>query len=141
MQLADFTHELGWNPRAVDAWFPLQQKQLGEAVAAERSALLFILFDALGYGLPDAAWDGLLQGSLTVTAYVPSPALVRSLEGAALNKRLGETVLLGLLALGNVGPAGAAPSTLRSVIRAFNTVGLQAEARSLALEAVLGRGF
>jgi hypothetical protein len=141
MQLADFTRELGWNPQAVDAWFPLQQKLLGEAVAAERSALLFILFDALGYGLPDAAWDGLLQGSLTITAYVPSPALVRSLESAALNKRLGETVLLGLLALGDVGPAGAAPSTLRSVIRAFNTVGLQAEARALALESVLGRGF
>jgi hypothetical protein len=141
MQLADFTRELGWNPQAIDAWFPSQQKLLGEAVAAERSALLFILFDALGYGLPDTAWDGLLQGSLTVTAYVPSSALVRSLEGAALNKRLGETVLLGLLALGDVGPAGAAPSTLRSVIRAFNTVGLQAEARSLALESVLGRGF
>jgi len=119
----------------------LQQKLLGEAVATERSALLFILLDALGYDLPDQAWDGLLQGSLTITAYVPSPALVRSLESASLNKRLGETVLLGLLALGDVGPSSAAPSTLRTVIRALNGVGLAAEARALALEAALGRGF
>ena len=141
MQLADSNGELGWNPKAIDAWFPLQQKLLGEAVATERSALLFILLDALGYDLPDQAWDGLLQGSLTITAYVPSPALVRSLESASLNKRLGETVLLGLLALGDVGPSSAAPSTLRTVIRALNGVGLAAEARALALEAALGRGF
>jgi hypothetical protein len=141
MQLSDVNKELGWNPQAIDAWFPTQQKLLGEAVAAERSGLLFILLDALGYGLPDATWDGLLQGSLTITAYMPSSALVRSLEGAASNNRLGETVLLGLLALGDVGPRGAAPSTLRTVIQAFNSVGLQAEARTLALEAALGRGF
>jgi hypothetical protein len=141
MQLADKAGELGWNPAVVDAWFPLQQALLGENVAAERSTLLYIMLDALGYQLPDAAWDGLMSGSLTVTAYVPSPALVRSLESAALNKRLGETVLLGLLALGDIGPSGAAPSTLRSVIRAFNTVGLGAESRKIALEAVLGRGF
>jgi len=141
MQLADTAGELGWNPQAVDAWLPVQRDLLGENVAVERAAMLFVLLDALGYKLPEPAWDDLLQGSLTVTAYVPSPALVRSLETAAEEGRLGETVLLGLLALGDVGPAGAASSTLQSVIQAFNAVGLQAEARTMALEAVLGRGF
>jgi len=141
MQISDHAGELGWNPGAAKAWAPSQRERLGESIATERATQLFILFDAIGYALPDATWDSLLAGSLTVTAYVPSPALVRSLEGAALNNRLGETVLLGLLALGDVGPAGAAPSTLRTVIRAFNTVGLKAESRALALEAMLGRGF
>jgi hypothetical protein len=86
-------------------------------------------------------WDPLLQGPLTVTGYLPSPALSRALAAAAADKRVGETVLLALLALGDVGPAGVDPSTLHAVIRALREIGLSTDARLIAIEAALGRNF
>ena len=58
-----------------------------------------------------------------------------ALHRAARGGRLGETVVLALDALGPRGPAGADPVTLRAAIAALRTVGLEREARALALEA------
>ena len=52
-------------------------------------------------------------------------------------KRIGETALWGLIALGESGPVGADAITLGSVIRSFRAVGLENEARALAVEALI----
>jgi len=141
MQLADFDGKLPWSTPVVSAWWPGLVKKHGKIAAAERGALLFTLFDSLGYSTGDDLWNPLLQGPLTVTSYLPSPALSRALAVSANEGRVGETVLLALLALGDVGPAGADPSTLQDVIVALRFVGLDVEARLIAIEAALGRGL
>ena len=83
----------------------------------------------------------MLEGPLTETTYMPSPALWLGLENAAAAGRVGETVLLALLALGDLGPGGADPLALRAVIAALSKVGLDEHARAIALEAALVRGF
>ena len=65
------------------------------------------------------------------TAAEPSP------EGRS---RLGETVLLALLALGDDGPAGASPLLLREVVLSLRATGFEKEARALAVEAALAAG-
>ncbi len=55
--------------------------------------------------------------------------------------RVGETVLLALIAIGNAGPAKVDPFVLREVLKAMNQAGLKKEARALALDAVLARGL
>jgi len=141
MQLADFDNKLPWSAAIVSAWWPGLVENLGKIAASERAALLFTLFDSLGYATSEELWNPLLQGPLTVTSYLPSPALSRALAVASADKRVGETVLLVLLALGDVGPVGADPSTLQTVIRALQEVGLTADARLIAIEAALGRGL
>lgn len=141
LQLADFDNRLPWSGDVVALWWPGQVALKGAGPAAERAALLYSLFDSLGYEISDGMWDPLLQGPLTVTGYLPSPALSRALAVAAADKRVGETVLLALLSLGDVGPAGADPSTLHAVIRALREIGLSADARRVAIEAALGRGL
>jgi len=141
MQLADFDNKLPLAKDIVSAWWPGQVLLKGANAGSERAALLYTLLDSLDYEVSDELWDPLLQGPLTVTGYLPSPALSRALIVAAEDKRIGETVLLALLALGDVGPAGADPSTLHSVIRALRAVGLSSDARLVAIEAALGRGL
>lgn len=107
----------------------------------DRVALLFTLYGALGSPVPPQAWDPLFASPLTVTGYMPSPAVERALDEASRAGRIGETVLLALLALGEVGAEGADPAALFDVIVALRRVGLTVEARAIALEAALGRGL
>ena len=141
MQLADFDNNLPLAKETVAAWWSGQVLLKGANTGSERAALLYTLLDSLDYEMSDELWDPLLQGPLTVTSYLPSPALSRALIVAAEDKRIGETVLLALLALGDVGPAGADPSTLHAVIRALRAIGLSSDARRIAIEAALGRGL
>ena len=63
------------------------------------------------------------------------------LTAAAAGNRIGETVLAGLLALGQSGPAQANPIVLRRVVESLREVGLADETRSLAVEAAIAAGI
>jgi hypothetical protein len=56
-------------------------------------------------------------------------------------RRVAETVLLSLLALGEAGPAGADPLLLRQVLISLRTAGFEKEARAMAVEAALASGL
>lgn len=56
-------------------------------------------------------------------------------------KRVGEIVLLALLAIGESGPANAEVGVLSTVLRALSAAGLKEDARALALEAALMNGL
>lgn len=102
-----------------------------------RAALVFTLLEALGHEIAASDWETLFEGRLTVAADIPAPALWRGLGTAAAAGAVGETVVMALLALGEPGPAGANATTLGAVVEALRAVGLEAEARAVALEAVL----
>lgn len=140
IQLMDVEGALGWNPDALREWWEGEKSLAGDK-ADERAAIVFTLMDAVGYEVPESLWQELMRAPLTVTAYLPSVQLWRALETASLDFRIGETVLLSLLALGEVGPAGANLTTLHSVVSALRRVGLEADARSLALESALSKGL
>ena len=140
IQLMDVEGALGWNPDALREWWEGEKSLAGDK-AYERAAIVFTLMDAVGYEVPESLWQELMRAPLTVTAYLPSVQLWRALETASLDFRIGETVLLSLLALGEVGPAGANLTTLHSVVSALRRVGLEADARSLALESALSKGL
>ncbi|MDP6067320.1 MAG: hypothetical protein QGG75_08715 [Alphaproteobacteria bacterium] len=140
VQIADDEETIPWNAAIVGPWWDGQKGLKGDK-AQENAALLYTLFDALGYRLPDANWKPLYEAPLTVSAYMPSTVLWHGLQRAAEAGRIGETVLLSLLALGEVGPPGANPVTLHGVMRALRRIGLGAAARRIALEAALARGL
>ncbi len=128
----------GWNPETTLLWWAaLGEMAVPDEERHARAALVFTLLEAFDLELPDAAWSSLLDSSLTETAYVPSTPLWRNLGAASLGGRTGETVLLSLLVLGEGGPTGAHPRILAEVIGALRAVGLEQEARGLALEAAL----
>ncbi len=106
-----------------------------------RAGMLLSLLQALGRGVPRQYWERLLTGPLSQPATMTSPALHHALRDAAANRRLGGTVLLALLSLGDGGPAAAGLPTLEAVVTSLRLVGLESDARSLALEAALAAGL
>ena len=136
MQIARGPTAMPLEAGAPRAWW-LAQAELPAAQRYANGALVFTLLEALGYEISADDWTPLLEGQLMVQTYAPSPALARGLRRAAAAGAVGETVLMALLALGEPGPVGANATTLGAVIEALGAVGLEAEARAIALEAVL----
>ena len=83
----------------------------------------------------------------TATDPLPLPLQTQQVEALSVPpkniepQRVGEVVLLSLLAIGDEGPAKTEVGVLSDVLRALTTVGLTEDARALALEAALANGL
>lgn len=127
-----------WSPEGLTGWWEGEKDKEG---ARQRAALLYSLFGAFDETVPAASWEALLDGPQRITVAMPSPALWYRLASAADNARVGETVLLALLALGEGGPGQADPVILRRVLASLRGSGLEDEARALAVEAAVEAGL
>ncbi len=105
-----------------------------------RQALLRGAFMALGES-DSLSWIDIASQSGKSTEAVPDAAMLYALREASETRRLGETVLLSLLILGETGPAESHPMALNSVLAALKRVGLEPEARALAIEAAVASGI
>ncbi|MGF1639584.1 MAG: hypothetical protein ACFCUO_01395 [Rhodospirillales bacterium] len=122
----------GWDPADFAAWWSSIRDGDG---AVRRATRMFTLLEATGVEVPPSLWEPLLlAGSAEARAVVPAPALLHRLARSAAAGRVGETILLSLLALGSDGPAAADPLTLDSVMSSLTTVGFEREARAIAIE-------
>jgi hypothetical protein len=119
------------------------------AVAAWRAATpdadakaerLFALLDGLGSPVPGPVWWHELRPPLQQDASVPVAALWAGLERAAAARRLGETVLFALTML-NGAPAATEPEVLTACLRGLRSVGLDHEARQIAVATALAMGL
>lgn len=106
-------------------------------LAARRAAIVLGSLTALGAKVPEAAW---LDALALPGGGGPRPALFAMLQNAALEARLGGTLLAGMAALGDQPLDKVDPVTLSEVISALSVVGLGDEARRLAIEAMLANG-
>lgn len=139
MALASATTTQAFDSARFDAWL-----EANAAVTADHSAranLVLSLLQAIGADVPRAIWRTLALSATNETVTVATPSAIMALDDAIAAKRLGETIVLGLVALGDSGPAGAATTTLAQVVRGLVAVGLDQHGRALALEAALGKGL
>ena len=131
-----------WSPDMLGIWWEGEKDRDG---ARERAALLYTLFEALGEPVPQPLWQALFDGPDRTTVAMPHPALWYRLANASGAgdgpARVGETILLSLLAIGEGGPGQADPVILKRVLTSLGAIGLEKEARSLAVEAALSAGL
>jgi hypothetical protein len=125
---------------AMDAYYSALREQDPE-LASEHAGYALVLLQAIGLPIPEGYWHRVLDAPKPVPALVPPPAFVPALENAVRAGRLGEVVLLTILMLGPDGTLDAPSATLRDVIAALRSVGLENEGRALALEAALTNGI
>lgn len=116
------------------------QGNLKPEVAARRTAVLYSLLNAFGGKVPAEDWAALLDGPATITQPSPRPGLWMGLKFASEQLRLAETVSLGLASLGDQPLDQVDPIQLYRVIAALRLVGLDADARALAVEAAIANG-
>lgn len=120
-------------------WRYTQSDPNGLAVA-KRLSLLRVMFQALGES--DAlSWIDLAISEDERNRALPDASLLYALDDASMSGRLGETVLLSLIVMGDKPPAEVHPLALNAVLTALMRVGLPMEARALAIEAALGSGI
>jgi hypothetical protein len=127
--------------KALAAWRAAQEKLDAERMPA-RTAVLTALLEGLGDATDGSLAALLLSGNLAAQpTTLPHPALWLGRDGAASAGRVGETALFVLDSLGPDGTANAAPQTLIALVQALRAVGLEKDARALALEAAVAAGI
>lgn len=132
-------------PSITNRFTPLRFKRWEESrpstrVAADKALVLSTL-TAFGESVSTVDWMSLMDRRTRSSMDMPQPHIWNGLALAAENGRVGETVLLSLIALDEEGPAGASPLLLSRVIESLMIVGLEQDARRLAVEAALAQGL
>ena len=124
----------------INRWW-LNEIAQGRKNRFERGAMIASLFDALGEPTSGALWRALYDGPTRENSLELSAALRRDLHRAAAKKRLGETVLIALIALQDDGMTRLGAASLSDLVGALHKVGLKKEAYALTSEILLARGF
>ena len=115
-----------------------------------RAARLRALFSALqqAQDIAPAEPTQSTEPMVTLAADTPAPAMPQQnvnlwvdLGEAAAKGRVGETVLLSLVGLNATGLADAEPEWLTQAVTSLRRVGLEEEARRLAVEAAIANGL
>jgi hypothetical protein len=112
-----------------------------EVVQSAHRETLINLFIAVGEQIAATGFAPALNDTSADEGPAVRPAVWNGLTLAVRGKRVGETAALSLIALGEDGPARAAPATLQKVIESLMDIGREQDARALALEAALVHGL
>jgi len=98
---------------------------------------LATLLDALDVEVPIPLWDAASRTPQPSGGHLPETGVLADLAQAAKHKDVGRVILLVMRTLGPDGPDGANILALRDSVRALKTAGLEADARGMALEALV----
>jgi hypothetical protein len=123
---------------AFHAW--LGARDMPADQAERRAVMALEMLQAVGDKLPGTLWLNLPSGPAAAVAAAPKPAIRAMLRAAAEGARQGEALLLALVALGETALDKADPDTLNRVVVFLRQVGLEREARDLAVEVALANG-
>lgn len=99
---------------------------------------LATVLDALQYNVPIPLWEAASRTPQPADGHLPPTGVLSQLQQAAAKREFGRTVLLVMQTLGPDGADRAHMIALGDSIRALKRAGLEADARNLALEALLG---
>ncbi len=129
-------------PQAIRAWAAaLPPATPAEDIAAKREAVLSLL-TATGEPVTAADWLPVMGGTPRTDGVGNlTPHLWNGLDLAAKGGRAGEAAALALIALGEDGPVRANLPALQHVIESLRIAGREADARALAVEAMLVLGL
>jgi len=137
--VTDRSRNVPYSRRMLEQWWE------GRAVLKPGERLqwgdrLFALLEELGFAVPARLRRAAMAAPQRV-APVPPSTLWRQLIMVAMDERLGEGVLTSLVSLGKAGPSRGQPAVVATAVGALEAVGLEAEARRLALESLIAAGF
>jgi hypothetical protein len=115
---------------AIEAW---QRATSADQALAER---LFASLEGVGASIAAGTWRDLLAGHDQRQQAAPATALWRGLEQAAAERRVGDTVLFVLHMLDGQ-PEAVHPEALVACLRSLARVGLDRDARAIAVATAL----
>lgn len=105
------------------------------------TVLALSLFEAMGVAAGPGRWSALLAEGPPTRVPAPDVAWARALDEASSAGRVGETVLIALLGLSGSNADRPGAAAVRRAVESLRRIGLEAEARALALETAVGHGL
>ena len=136
VRLAQLRQAPGGDAEWVADWLQAAGSQPDMTTGDER---LLAMLQATGEAVPDRLWQRLLQGPAQMSATNIGQAFRTELARASQGGRVGETVLLALVGLGVDGPQVLSTASMEAAVESLRAVGLEVDARALAIEAVASR--
>jgi len=136
--LAGFNRTAEGGSHALVNWWKSQPERPQSYITANR---LFSIADGLGLIVPDQLWLALMDGPNVKAGHLPRAGLWIKMNKAAAASRVGETVLLSLLGLSHNKTVDMDSNYLRDTLFALRSVGLERDARAVAVEIILQTGF
>ena len=123
--------------QATDVWSGLSDSFSRED-KEKRASRLLVLLSAMGIESRQGAWKNIISSSnIFEKENIPATALRYQLRDAAENNRVAEVVSISLIMLGSEGPSKSGLVALNAVIRALREIGLETDARAIAIEAAI----
>lgn len=140
MQLAGSRDAMPWSENILALWW---QARLVETRTerARKAQLLFSALEAFENAVPSDQWAQLYSGAAARPHNMPATTFWRSMMAAAQDGRIGETVLLAAIVIGEQNTGEVNAVVLSNVLMALRQVGFENEARALALEAAIAAGI
>ncbi len=140
MQLTGLNESIPWSENILALWW---QARLVETRAerARKAQLLFSALEAFEKTVPNEQWAELYLGAVSQPNDMPATTYWRSMMAAAQDSRIGETVLLAAIVVGEQSTGEVNAVVLANVLTALRQVGFEQEAYALALEAAVGAGI
>ena len=105
------------------------------------AVLALSLFEAMGVAAGPGRWSALLAEGPPTRVPAPNVAWARALDEASSAGRVGETVLIALLGLAGSDSDRPGAAAVRRAIESLRRIGLEAEAKALALETAVNHGL
>ena len=123
--------------QATDVWSGLSDS-FSRKDKEKRASRLLVLLSAMGIESREGAWKNIISSSnIFEKENIPATALRYQLRDAAKNNRVAEVVSISLIMLGSEGPSKSGLVALNAVIRALREIGLEKDARAIAIEAAI----
>lgn len=98
---------------------------------------LATLLDALDIDVPAGIWEAAARAQQPTSGYLPETGVLADLAQSAQRKDSGRTILVAMRTLGPNGAEGANILALGDTVRALRRTGFEADARRVAVEALL----
>ncbi|NVJ90106.1 MAG: hypothetical protein HWE34_00525 [Methylocystaceae bacterium] len=124
--------------QSLNNWWAAQDETPQSFTMATR---LFSISDGLGLEIPDKLWTTLIAGPKLNAGVTPQSGIWIKMNKAAVAGRVGETVLMALHGLGRQKTNQLNATFLRDSLFALRMVGLERDARALAVETALQAGL
>jgi hypothetical protein len=139
-RLADGDAAAPWSGERFRQWRAAAEAGKPETVAP-RLAMALMLFDAFAEPVLGIDFAALHRAPAVAAQPVPAPLLWFGLREASGEGRVGETVLHALVALGDTDLAKQSPVVIAYVAGALKALGLERDARALAVDAAIAAGL
>ena len=116
---------------------PIAELAQGGRLGGETLQRLATVLGALDIDVPVGLWDAANRAPQPASGHLPETGVLAELAQAGERADAARVILLLMRALGPAGPEGANLLALGDGVRALRRVGLEADARQLALEALV----